>query len=115
MFSWGSGRYGRLGQGHLRDRFSPLMIDHPLRGRDVVQVACHEFHSAALCGELHPFISHDTYYIIVESGELFTWGKAGPHLGYTTSGNKQLEPRVVDQLSNRKMRHVACGALHTIG
>ena len=56
VFSWGSGRYGRLGQGHLRDRFSPLMIDCPLRGRDVVQVACHEFHSAALCGEPHPFI-----------------------------------------------------------
>lgn len=51
VFSWGSGRYGRLGQGHLRDRFSPLMIDRPLRGRDVVQVACHEFHSVALCGE----------------------------------------------------------------
>ena len=55
MFSWGSGRYGRLGQGHLRDRFSPLMIDRPLRGRDVVQVACHEFHSAALCGKPYPF------------------------------------------------------------
>lgn len=59
MFSWGSGRYGRLGQGHLRDRFSPLMIDRPLRGHDVIQVACHEFHSAALCGEPHPLISYD--------------------------------------------------------
>lgn len=98
VFSWGSGRYGRLGQGHLRDRFSPLMIDRPLRGRDVVQVACHEFHSAALC----------------ENGELFTWGKAGPHLGYTVSGNKQLEPRLVEQLSGKRVKHVACGALHTI-
>lgn len=51
----------------------------------------------------------------IETGELFTWGKAGPHLGYTTSGNKQLEPRLVEELKGRKMKHVACGALHTIG
>ena len=60
-------------------------------------------------------LSHMMHYVIIESGELFTWGKAGPHLGYTTTGNKQLEPRLVEQLSNRRMRHVACGALHTIG
>ena len=26
VFSWGSGKYGRLGHGNLRDRFLPLMI-----------------------------------------------------------------------------------------
>ena len=53
VFSWGSGKYGRLGHGHMRDRFSPLMIGAPLRGLQVVQIACHEYHSAALTGEQH--------------------------------------------------------------
>ena len=51
VFSWGSGIYGRLGHGNLRDRFSPLMIGAPLRGMGVTNIACHEFHSAAVCGE----------------------------------------------------------------
>ena len=51
VFSWGSGQYGRLGQGHLRDRYAPLMISDPLREVKVTQVACNEFHSAAVCGE----------------------------------------------------------------
>ena len=28
VFSWGSGKYGRLGHGNLRDRFLPLMIGY---------------------------------------------------------------------------------------
>ena len=51
VFSWGSGQYGRLGQGHLRDRYAPLMISEPLRGVKVTQIACHEFHSAVVSGE----------------------------------------------------------------
>ena len=51
VFSWGSGFYGRLGHGNLRDRFSPLMIGAPLRGQAVTYIACHEYHSAAVCGE----------------------------------------------------------------
>ena len=51
VYSWGSGFYGRLGHGNLRDRFSPLMIGAPLRGLAVTYIACHEFHSAAVCGE----------------------------------------------------------------
>ena len=50
VYSWGSGFYGRLGHGNLRDRFSPLMIGAPLRGQAVTYIACHEFHSAAVCG-----------------------------------------------------------------
>ena len=50
MFSWGSGIYGQLGHGNLRDRFSPLMIGAPLRGIGITLVACHEYHSAAVAG-----------------------------------------------------------------
>ena len=51
VFTWGSGSYGRLGHGNLRDRFSPLMIGGILRGVGVTFIACHEFHSLAVSGE----------------------------------------------------------------
>jgi len=50
-----------------------------------------------------------------DTGELYTWGKAGPHLGYSVSANKQLEPRLVDQLKGKMVKHVDCGYSHTIG
>ncbi len=53
VFSWGSGIYGQLGHGNLRDRFSPLMIGAPLRGIGITLVACHEYHSAAVAGKSH--------------------------------------------------------------
>jgi len=43
------------------------------------------------------------------------WGKAGPHLGYAVSANKQLEPRLVEQLKGKIIKHVSCGAYHTLG
>ena len=51
VFTWGSGSYGRLGHGNMRDRFSPLMIGGILRGVGITFVACHEFHSVAVAGE----------------------------------------------------------------
>jgi len=74
------------------------MIGVPLRGMGVTYVACHEFHSAAVC----------------DNGEVFTWGKAGPHLGYEVEGTKQLRPRLVHALSEQKITYVACGCAHTL-
>lgn len=51
VFTWGSGTYGRLGHGNLRDRFSPLMIGVPFRGIGITFIACHEYHSAAVAGK----------------------------------------------------------------
>ena len=51
VYSWGSGIYGQLGHGNLRDRFSPLMIGVPLRGVGITLVSCHEYHSAAVAGK----------------------------------------------------------------
>ena len=51
VFTWGSGSYGRLGHGNMRDRFSPLMIGGILRGVGITFIACHEFHSVAVAGE----------------------------------------------------------------
>ena len=67
VFSWGSGRYGRLGHGHLRDRFSPLMIAAPLRGVAVTYIACHENHSAAVAGENDwPLVIDMSIYCVID-------------------------------------------------
>ena len=50
VFSWGSGYGGCLGQGHLRDRFTPLRIA-ALHGKDVMEIACNELHSVAVCSK----------------------------------------------------------------
>jgi len=51
VYSWGSGIFGQLGHGNLRDRFSPLMVGVTLRGLAVTQVACHDYYSAAVTGQ----------------------------------------------------------------
>ena len=54
--------------------------------------------------------------MLADNGELFTWGRAGPYLGYCVEeGNKQLRPRRVMDLENHKVTQVACGCAHTIG
>ncbi len=97
LYSWGSGIFGQLGHGNLRDRFSPLMVGMTLRGVAVTQVACHDYYSAA----------------VTDDGELYTWGRAGPHLGYDAKATKQTTPRKVD-LHGNKVKMVACGISHTL-
>jgi alpha-tubulin suppressor-like RCC1 family protein len=69
-----------------------------LRGMDVQMIACHEWHSAAVC----------------DNGDLFTWGKNSfGCLGYECE--KQLVPRRVKYLTLEKLQVsvVACGQSHT--
>ena len=61
VYSWGSGQYGRLGHGNLHDRFLPLRISSPLDSVDAVHVACGEFHSAVVSGELHAAHAYREY------------------------------------------------------
>lgn len=97
VFSWGSGLGGKLGQGHLRDRSSPLRVA-ALKDKKVTSIACHEFHSAAVCG----------------LGELFTWGQGGPRLGYESEKRKEVLPRLVEGLQEHRVTEVACGLSHTL-
>ncbi|KAK3751866.1 hypothetical protein QZH41_009679, partial [Actinostola sp. cb2023] len=96
VFSWGSGYGGCLGQGHLRDRFTPLRIA-ALHGKDVMEIACNELHSVAVCS----------------NGQLLTWGKGGPRLGYDCS-SKETSPRLIQGLDDIKVVHVSCGLKHTL-
>ena len=57
------------------------------------------------------------FFFCIAEGKVFTWGKAGPYLGYSVENgsNKQLMPRLVDALEREKIIHLACGRLHTLG
>lgn len=50
-----------------------------------------------------------------EDGNLYTWGKAGPFLGYMDDSiTKQTKPRLVDALYGTRIVQVACGRSHTL-
>ena len=48
-------------------------------------------------------------------GELYTWGRAGPRLGYEVGEGKQTSPRLVESLVSHKVEKVDCGLEFTIG
>ena len=52
-----------------------------------------------------------------DGGELFTWGKKGPHLGYELPEGvtKQFRPKKVEALAEHKIINVSCGESHTLG
>ena len=85
-------------------------------------IACHEFHSLAVDAVAskereRERILNNIQSILSDSGELFTWGKAGPHLGYELPENvtKQFRPKRVDALAEHKIINVSCGESHTLG
>ncbi|XP_028405299.1 ultraviolet-B receptor UVR8-like [Dendronephthya gigantea] len=90
--SWGSGSKGQLGQGHLRDRFTPLRVE-ALQQQNVVQISCNQYHSAA----------------VTDEGKLYTWGYGSIKLGYETGNEKQLTPKVVQSLGSHRVVHASCG------
>jgi len=60
VWTWGEGRYGRLGLNHEDDRLEPTRVDPQcFAGAQVATVAGGRFHSAAVSA----------------GGELFTWGQ----------------------------------------
>ncbi|CAN0285211.1 unnamed protein product, partial [Discosporangium mesarthrocarpum] len=69
VFTWGEGKFGRLGHGTERNQLVPRMVE-ALMGKHVGHVSCGGFHSAA----------------ILETGELYTWG-GGEHGQVYTFGN----------------------------
>ena len=54
------------------------------------------------------------YVTCTDDGELYTWGKAGPHLGFNIKAAKQTSPRKVD-CRGVKVKMVSCGVSHTLG
>eukprot|EP00347_Sterkiella_histriomuscorum_P005662 403355741 len=73
-----------------------------LYGREIVQIDCGDFHSAALDG----------------NGDLYTWGGGAPSYNKGQCGhghNNALEyPEKVKYLSSKRIVKVACGGFHTL-
>ena len=55
------------------------------------------------------------HFLITGMGELYTWGKGGPRLGYESEKRKEILPRVVEGLQEHRVTDVACGLSHTLG
>ena len=81
-----------MGQGNERDKFTPLCVTL-LRGLKVIQVACGDYHTAAL----------------IETGEVYTWGKgAEGRLGHGDEDD-QFQPRLVTALTGIQVTFIDCG------
>ena len=98
VYTWGEGKFGRLGHGSERNQPTPRAIEGPLAGKVVSQVVCGGFHTAA----------------ITEAGELYTWG-GGEHgqLGHGDKINKTT-PWHVTALNKSTLVQIACGWSHTV-
>lgn len=96
-FSWGEGKFGRLGHNNEANCYAPRLVES-LIGKKPRQVSCGGFHSA----------------VVTEDGRLYTFG-GGEHgqLGHGDRVNK-LKPTLVQALEGVFVSHVACGWSHTV-
>lgn len=99
IFSWGTGRMGRLGHGNETSCLVPTKIAFfANKGVKVKSIACGELHSAA----------------IVDNYEVYTWGcGANFRLGHGSSNN-ELIPRLVIAISELYTRQISLGASHSL-
>ena len=97
VWSWGSGKNGELGTGHLGISGTPRLIKGLAKYR-VVSIAAGGRHCAA----------------VSSAGELFTWGDG--RMGQLGHGDTQsrLMPTPVVALHSRHIDTVACGLEHTV-
>jgi len=97
VYTWGCGDGGRLGHGSCNSAPEPKMVLE-LSGRRVVQVACGDWHTAA----------------IARDGSLYTWGDGTAGiLGHGTP-HRQWSPKQVDRpLQGVIFTQVSAGPYHT--
>jgi len=96
IYTWGAGSNGRLGHGHELDRFSPLIVNG-LKGKNIVQVACGDYHSAAL----------------TDNGKVFIWGKGGDGRLGLADDRTVLTPRELTTLNTTFIKFISCGYVTT--
>lgn len=97
VFSWGEGKFGRLGHGCEKNHCVPTKVKD-ISDEKITQIACGGFHTAA----------------ISESGKLFTWG-GGEHgqLGHHSKYNCT-RPTLVEDLADQAIAQITCGWSHTV-
>eukprot|EP00985_Skeletonema_marinoi_P026172 scaffold20062_cov158-Skeletonema_marinoi.AAC.3 len=96
-FTWGEGKFGRLGHGAERNCHSPRLIE-TLLGKRPKQIACGGFHSA----------------VVTEDGNMYTFG-GGEHgqLGHGDKVNK-VKPTLVQALDGIVLQQITCGWSHSV-
>eukprot|EP00569_Conticribra_weissflogii_P016347 CAMPEP_0171399114 /NCGR_PEP_ID=MMETSP0880-20121228/6388_1 /TAXON_ID=67004 /ORGANISM="Thalassiosira weissflogii, Strain CCMP1336" /LENGTH=839 /DNA_ID=CAMNT_0011913219 /DNA_START=41 /DNA_END=2560 /DNA_ORIENTATION=- len=97
VYTWGEGKFGRLGHGQERNCHSPRLVES-LLGKRPRQIACGGFHSAV--------ITHD--------GKMYTFG-GGEHgqLGHGDKVNK-VKPTLVQALDGVVLQQITCGWSHSV-
>ncbi|XP_072386929.1 E3 ubiquitin-protein ligase HERC2 [Diabrotica undecimpunctata] len=97
VFSWGDGDFGKLGRGGSEGCNVPHNIER-LNTLGVIQIECGAQFSLAL----------------TKVGDIWTWGKGDYfRLGHGTDQHVR-KPTVIDTLRDKKIIHVAVGALHCL-
>ncbi|KAL7556435.1 hypothetical protein ACA910_020346 [Epithemia clementina (nom. ined.)] len=97
VYTWGEGKFGRLGHGSERNGHVPQLVE-ALYGKKPRQVSCGGFHTA----------------VVTEEGRLYTFG-GGEHgqLGHNDRVN-QLQPTLVQALANVFVTQITCGWSHSV-
>jgi RCC1 and BTB domain-containing protein len=97
LFTWGEGKFGRLGHGAERNCHTPRLVE-TLIGKKPRQVSCGGFHTAC----------------ITEDGHLYTFG-GGEHgqLGHNDRVNK-VKPTLVQALEGVFVSQITCGWSHSV-
>mmetsp|Transcript_29055 Transcript_29055/g.41088 ORF Transcript_29055/g.41088 Transcript_29055/m.41088 type:complete len:593 (-) Transcript_29055:1722-3500(-) len=97
LYTWGEGKFGRLGHGAERNCHSPRLVES-LLGKRPRQVACGGFHTA----------------VITEEGRMYTFG-GGEHgqLGHGDRVNK-VKPTLVQALDTVFVSQITCGWSHSV-
>ncbi|XP_066141939.1 E3 ubiquitin-protein ligase HERC2 isoform X1 [Euwallacea fornicatus] len=97
VFSWGDGDFGKLGRGGSEGCNVPHNIER-LNHLNVLQIECGAQFSLAL----------------TKSGNIWTWGKGDYfRLGHGTDQHVR-KPTMIESLRDKKIIHVAVGALHCL-
>ncbi|DBA04127.1 TPA: hypothetical protein N0F65_004235 [Lagenidium giganteum] len=100
VYMWGNGQQGQLGNGLYRDRRVPTRV-RLLKGKQVVQLSCGEWHSTGLC----------------EDGTLYSWGFGEEgQLGLPVDDKHTRSvslPTIIHSLSGTGATMVRCGGSHT--
>lgn len=95
LYTWGSNKSGQLGHGHKKSVPFPQMAMQK-KGGGITMVACGTAHTA----------------VLLQNGQVFTWGKAEDgRLGYE-SKEDQTTPKLVN-LKGHVIHQVVCGVHNT--
>ena len=97
LYTWGEGKFGRLGHGAERNYHAPRLVE-TLIGKKPRQLSCGGFHTA----------------VVTEDGHLYTFG-GGEHgqLGHNDRVNK-VKPTLVQALEGVFVSQITCGWSHSV-